>query len=147
MVVSTRSKSGTTWVQMICLLLLYGDPELPAPLTELSPWVDHTVEPVADVVARLERQPGRRVVKTHTPLDGVPLDDRATYVVVARHPLDMAVSLWHQGANIDRVRLRELTGAPAPEGPSHRARRRRPGCRSGSARRRTRASGWTRCPG
>ena len=25
-VVSTRSKSGTTWVQMICLLLVFGRP-------------------------------------------------------------------------------------------------------------------------
>ena len=36
-VVSTRSKSGTTWVQQICLLLLHGTPELSAPLADLSP--------------------------------------------------------------------------------------------------------------
>jgi hypothetical protein len=65
----------------------------------------------------LEAQRHRRFVKTHTPLDGLPLDPRATYVVVARHPLDMAVSLYHQGANIDRRRLRELTGVPEPTGP------------------------------
>jgi hypothetical protein len=111
-VISTRSKSGTTWVQMICALLVLGTPDLPAPLADLSPWVDHTVEPVADVFARLEAQQHRRFVKTHTPLDGIPLDDRATYVVVARHPLDMAVSLYHHSANIDRRRMAELTGAP-----------------------------------
>ncbi|MGZ4437817.1 MAG: sulfotransferase domain-containing protein [Nocardioidaceae bacterium] len=116
-VISTRSKSGTTWVQMICLLLAHGTPELPGSLADLSPWVDHLVEPLDDVVARLERQRTRRVIKTHTPLDGVPLDDRATYVVVARHPLDMAASLWHQGNNIDRARVRALTGAPEPAGP------------------------------
>jgi aryl sulfotransferase len=116
-VISTRSKSGTTWVQMICALLVFGDPDLPEPLPVLSPWVDHAIEPVEEVVARLERQRHRRFVKTHTPLDGVPLDPRATYVVVARHPLDMAVSLYHQGSNIDRRRLRELTGAPEPAGP------------------------------
>lgn len=111
-VISTRSKSGTTWVQMICALLVFGTPDLPAPLVELSPWVDHMVEPVGDVFARLEAQQHRRFVKTHTPLDGIPLDDRATYVVVARHPLDLAVSLYHQGANLDRHRLAELTGGP-----------------------------------
>jgi aryl sulfotransferase len=111
-VISTRSKSGTTWVQMICALLVLGTPDLPAPLADLSPWVDHTVEPVADVVARLEAQRHRRFVKTHTPLDGIPLDDRATYVVVCRHPLDLAVSLYHQGDNLDRQRLAELTGVP-----------------------------------
>jgi aryl sulfotransferase len=56
-------------------------------------------------------------VKTHTPLDGIPIDARATYIVVARHPLDMAVSLYHQGDNIDRERVRELTGQPEPTKP------------------------------
>jgi aryl sulfotransferase len=112
-VISARSKSGTTWVQMICALLVFDAGELPAPLGRLSPWVDHTVEPVADVFARLEAQQHRRFVKTHTPLDGIPLDARATYVVVARHPLDMALSLYHQGDNIDRARMAELTGVPA----------------------------------
>jgi hypothetical protein len=111
-VISTRSKSGTTWMQMICALLVFGTPDLPAPLTDLSPWIDHSVEPVDEVIARVEAQRHRRFVKTHTPLDGLPLDDRATYVVVARHPLDMAVSLYHQGDNIDRQRLAELTGVP-----------------------------------
>jgi aryl sulfotransferase len=111
-VVSTRSKSGTTWVQMICLLLVLRTPELPRPLAELSPWLDWLVEPRDRVVARLAAQPHRRVIKTHSPLDGIPVDPRATYVVVGRHPLDMAVSLHHQGANIDRERVRVLAGQP-----------------------------------
>ncbi|MGN6576821.1 MAG: sulfotransferase domain-containing protein [Nocardioides sp.] len=111
-VISTRSKSGTTWMQMICALLVFGTPELPASLSELSPWLDHEIEPVEDVVRRLEAQRHRRIVKTHTPLDGVPVDPRATYVVVGRHPLDMAVSLYHQSDNIDRDRVAELTGRP-----------------------------------
>jgi hypothetical protein len=117
-VISTRSKSGTTWMQMICALLVFRTPELPASLPSLSPWVDHAIRPVPEVVADLETQRHRRIVKTHTPLDGIPLDDRATYVVVGRHPLDLAVSLYHQSDNIDRERLAELTGvAPAPRRP------------------------------
>jgi hypothetical protein len=100
-------------MQMICALLVFGSPDLPAPLSALSPWIDHTIEPVADVFARLEAQRHRRFVKTHTPLDGIPIDARATYVVVARHPLDMAVSLYHHSDNIDRERMAELTGKPA----------------------------------
>jgi aryl sulfotransferase len=111
-VISTRSKSGTTWMQMICALLVFQRADLPSSLAELSPWIDHRIEPVADVFARLEHQQHRRFVKTHTPLDGVPIDERATYVVVGRHPLDMAVSLYHQGDNLDRRRLAELTGEP-----------------------------------
>jgi aryl sulfotransferase len=49
-----------------------------------------------------------------TRLAGIPLDPRATYIMEARHPLDMAVSLYHQGDNIDRARMRELTGQPEP---------------------------------
>jgi aryl sulfotransferase len=116
-VVSTRSKSGTTWMQMICALLVFGTPELPERLGRLSPWVDHLVAPRDEVIAQLQAQQHRRVIKTHTPLDGIPLDPRAHYIVVGRHPLDMAVSLYHQGNNIDRDRLRQLTGAPEPSAP------------------------------
>ncbi|MBQ1051765.1 sulfotransferase domain-containing protein [Micromonospora sp. C51] len=120
-VISTRSKSGTTWMQMICALLVLRTPELPAPLTELSPWLDWLVEPKERVYARLAAQRHRRFIKTHTPLDGVPIDPRVHYVVVARHPLDAAVSLHHQSANLDRARLAELTGQPAtPESESPR---------------------------
>jgi hypothetical protein len=113
-VISTRSRHGTTWMQMICALLVFQSPDLPAPLTELSPWVDWLVLPRAEMFERLRAQHHRRFVKTHTPLDGVPLDQRATYVVVARHPLDAAVSMYHHGKNLDRERIAALTGNEAP---------------------------------
>jgi acyl-CoA synthetase len=113
-VISTRSKSGTTWMQMICALLVFQQGELPAPLADLSPWIDWLAVPSAETFARLSAQQHRRFVKTHTPLDGIPLDPRATYIVVARHPLDLAVSLYFQGDNLDRALMRELTGAPEP---------------------------------
>lgn len=99
---------------MICALLVFQTPNLPAPLVELSPWLDWLGAPRDDVYARLGDQHHRRFVKTHTPLDGLPLDPRATYIVVGRHPLDMAVSLYHQGDNLDRDRMRDLTGRAAP---------------------------------
>jgi aryl sulfotransferase len=111
-VISTRSKTGTTWVQMICALLVLQTPDLPAPLSSLSPWLDHLTVPRTDVYAQLEAQDHRRFIKTHTPLDGLPLDPRATYLVTARHPLDMAVSLYHQGENLDRERISQLLGQP-----------------------------------
>lgn len=101
-VVSTRSKHGTTWVQAITAMLVVGSPELPAPIGELSPWLDFLGEPLDVVTTRLATQEHRRVIKTHTPLDGVPRADGVTYLVVARHPLDAAVSLWHQGRNLHR---------------------------------------------
>src|SRR4051794_36383794 len=55
-VISTRSKSGTTWVQMICALLIFQTPDLPAPLTSLSPWLDWLIVARDEAVARLEAQ-------------------------------------------------------------------------------------------
>jgi aryl sulfotransferase len=115
-VISTRSKSGTTWVQMICALLIFQTPQLPDRLSTLSPWLDWLIVPRDEVFARLAAQRHRRFIKTHTPLDGVPIDPQATYLVLARHPLDMAVSLFHQGANLNRERIAELTHAAAPAG-------------------------------
>jgi len=115
-VISSRSKTGTTWVQMICALLVFQTPDLPAPLSQLSPWLDWLIVPREEVFSQLAAQPHRRFIKTHSPLDGLPLDDRATYIVTGRHPLDAAVSLFHQGENIDRARLRSLTGQPPRSG-------------------------------
>src|ERR1043166_462721 len=94
-VISTRSKTGTTWVQMICALLVFQTPRIPASISELSPWLDHLIAPREQVLALLAGQRHRRFIKTHTPLDGLPLDPRASYLVTARHPLDAAVSLYH----------------------------------------------------
>jgi hypothetical protein len=116
-VISTRSKSGTTWMQMICALLVFHRADLPEPLGRLSPWLDWLGTPLDEVTARLAAQDHRRFIKTHTPLDGIPLDERATYIVVGRHPLDMAVSLYHQGDNLHRARIRQLTGQPEPTSP------------------------------
>jgi aryl sulfotransferase len=114
-VISTRSKTGTTWVQMICALLIFQQPQLEAPVGSYSPWLDWLIRPKEEVFAQLQAQPHRRFIKTHTPLDGIPLDPRATYLVVGRHPLDAAVSLYYQGQNINRARQRQLTGHPPPE--------------------------------
>jgi aryl sulfotransferase len=124
-VISTRSKHGTTWMQMICALLVFRRPDLPEPLGEMSPWLDRLTAPEAELFAELAAQRHRRFMKTHTPLDGIPIEPEVTYIVVARHPLDAAVSLYHQGDNIDREVLRRLVGraeptaAPAPRPDLH----------------------------
>ena len=117
-VISTRSKSGTTWMQMICALLVFpSSDELPLPASaQLSPWLDWVITPLEAVHSLLDSQQHRRIIETHTPLDGIPIEPGVTYIVVARHPLDMAVSLYHQGDNLDRARIRQLSGeAPTRE--------------------------------
>jgi len=110
-------------MQQILLTMIRGTPRLEAPLAQLSPWVDWLVESEESLFSRLEDQVARRVVKTHTPLDGVRLVSEADYVVVLRDPLDLAVSLYHQAQNLDRKRVAELSGRrlrkPTPLPPLH----------------------------
>jgi aryl sulfotransferase len=94
-VISTRRKTGTTWMQMICALLIFQDPELPDSLWNLSPWLDNRAEPHDAVYAQLAEQGHRRFIKTHTPLDGLPVGPGVTYIVTARHPIDAFLSLCH----------------------------------------------------
>ncbi len=117
-VISTRRRTGTTWLQMICALLIFQRPDLPAPLWHLSPWLDHLVAPHRMLYAHLAAQPHRRFIKTHTPLDGLPYDARVTYLVTARHPLDMFVSLRHHLENIDADQVERATGQAPPGAPT-----------------------------
>jgi aryl sulfotransferase len=93
-VISTVPKSGTTWMQMICALLVFQTPRLPASLPKLSPWLEAPAVSRAKSYAELAALQHRRFIKTHLTLNELPADPRATYIVVARNPLDMAVS-WH----------------------------------------------------
>ena len=107
-VISTPPKCGTTWTQMLCALLIFDGPVFPAPLDELSPWLDMCNQSLDDVRAKLAAQTHRRFIKTHAPLDGIPLRDEVTYVVVGRDPRDVAVSYEHHTANMDYDRFLEL---------------------------------------
>jgi len=101
-VISTPSKCGTTWMQMICALLIFGDANLPRPLTELSPWLDIQTDTISNVFAALAAQRHRRFIKSHTPLDGLPFDDRVTYICVGRDPRDAAISSDNHLNNMNR---------------------------------------------
>jgi hypothetical protein len=107
-VISTPPKCGTTWTQMLCALLIFDGPAFPAPLERLSPWLDMLNRPVEEVRATYANQTNRRFIKTHTPLDGLPLRDDVTYVVVGRDPRDVAISMEHHLANMDMARFLEL---------------------------------------
>ena len=93
-IVSTPAKCGTTWTQSIVAMLLNGGPDLPMPVPVMSPWVDADVgNSEASIRDALVAQNGRRVVKTHTPLDGVSEWDGVHVITVYRHPLDVFFSL------------------------------------------------------
>jgi len=100
-VISTPPKCGTTWTQMLCALLIFDGPKFPASMDEMSPWLDMCNRSLADVRATLAAQTHRRFIKTHTPLDGIPMRPDVTYLVVGRDPRDVAVSYEHHADNMD----------------------------------------------
>src|SRR5215218_6179257 len=110
-VISTPSKCGTTWMQMLCALLIFDGPDFPAPLEKMSPWLDMCNRPLAEVTAALAAQTHRRFIKTHTPLDGIPLRADVTYLVVGRDPRDVAISFEHHAADLDFAHFLELRAA------------------------------------
>ena len=117
-VISTPSKCGTTWMQTIVGMLLLDRTELGAPIGAISPWLDMLTRTEDEVFGLLDAQTHRRFIKTHTPLDGVPRHDEVTYVVVVRHPLDVAMSDRDHGANVREERAVELRVSVA--GPAER---------------------------
>jgi aryl sulfotransferase len=97
-IISTPAKCGTTWTQMICALLIFQAPELPRSLDLLSPWLEMRLRRRRDVFDLYEAQTHRRFIKSHTPLDGLPADERVTYICVGRDPRDVALS-WNAHMN------------------------------------------------
>src|SRR3954471_1234981 len=102
-IISTPAKCGTTWTQMLCALLVFDATTFDRPMARISPWLDMLTRPLDSVVADLEAQAHRRFIKTHTPLDGLPFDDRVTYLCASRDPRDVAVSLDSHTSNTDRA--------------------------------------------
>jgi hypothetical protein len=116
-VISSPPKCGTTWTQRLVSLLVFDGPHLPAPLPLVSPWLDLTVQPVEEVAAALDRQDHRRFIKTHTPLDGLVLDDRVTYIGVGRDPRDAAVSMMMEQDKIFALHAGAGPPGAPPPGP------------------------------
>ena len=104
-VISTPPKAGTTWTQMLLALLVFDSPDLPDRLSMISPWLESDFTPIEKIRDRLAAQEHRRLIKTHVPLDGLPLDERVTYVVVGRDPRDIWLSRQQHGENADQERV------------------------------------------
>ena len=106
-IITTPSKSGTTWMQTIVGMLLRDTVDLP-PIGTICPWLDMQIRTEEEVFGLLEAQTGRRFIKTHTPLDGLPFNSSVTYIAVIRHPLDVALSDRDHMANMLRDRATEM---------------------------------------
>ena len=90
--VCTPPKSGTTWMQSICGMLIFRDADVNPGNGTITRWLDSSFNDADELFACLQAQTHRRYIKTHTPLDGIIYDPRCTYVAVYRHPLDVVFS-------------------------------------------------------
>lgn len=106
--VCAPAKCGSTWTQAICALLIFGRSDLEVNPAQISPWLDATITPLEPTLAMLDRQTHRRVVKTHTPLDGIPYyEPPCAYLVIYRDPRDAFLSLRNHVDNMVDTRFRE----------------------------------------
>ena len=103
-------KSGTTWMQSICGLLILGNPEAGISYPELSPWIEFRLssKSIETRLAQLSAQTHQRYIKSHSPLDGVPYFEDCTYLVGHRHPLDVHFSMWHHVQNMNLSQIDHL---------------------------------------
>jgi len=123
--VTSAYKAGSTWTQQILLLLLGGSPEALFKLRQLSIWVEArfrhgSKEELAD---QLRAHTGRRVLKTHLPLDGLPWYPQARYIIGGRDPRDVFMSFYNHYGNYTELAYamvndpEGLVGAPLPRCP------------------------------
>lgn len=121
-IVATPYKCGTTWMQAIALQLVFGGKGIHA-TGDVSPWIDNGFRPQDEVYEKLAAQTHRRVLKTHTPLDGFSYDTESRYIVVGRDPRDVFMSMWNHYSNYTpegRAMINDRpdrVGAPQPDCP------------------------------
>jgi len=115
-VVCTPPKCGTTWMQTIIVSLLWPDGRAPDPVMVLSPWLEAEFYRFEELRARLDAQAHRHVIKSHTPADGIPIRDDASYIFVGRDGRDAFMSYCHHHEVFSRGVRAELNERALAEG-------------------------------
>ena len=115
-VISSWAKSGTTWLQQIlCQIVHNGQRGLN--ICQLSPWVDFRIAPLEEVMASLEGQQHRRVMKSHLPADALPILPNVRYLYIAREPLDVVWSWYCHHREFTDEAYARLNDTPGRIGP------------------------------
>lgn len=110
-VIATYPKCGTTWMQRIVNLLIFQTPEA-QPLDRISPWIDMRISrPIEELLESIELQSHRRAMKSHLPLDGLPLYDEVRYIHVGRDGRDAVMSFHNHGTGFKEQVLNNLDAA------------------------------------
>ena len=111
-VITTSYKSGTTLTQQIVRNLLLGHREEIPELALLSPWPDARFHPITREQLRdwMDGIRGRRFLKSHLPLDGLPYYPEVKYLIVGRDPRDVFMSFANHYGNYTEFAFESLNG-------------------------------------
>ncbi len=95
--VSTFSRSGTTWMQLILYQLTTTDGNMDFHhLFDISPWIFYsTIRGIPPV-----QVPDPRILKTHEPYDFFPKSTKGKFIYVIRDGRDVIVSLYYHKINV-----------------------------------------------
>ncbi len=109
-IVVTSYKSGTTWMQQILTRLLNISSTDSIDLRDVSPWVEARFRGVSKETLRnvVAEMPGRRLLKSHLPLHGLPYYENVRYVIVGRDPRDVFMSLFNHYRNYTDLAFKML---------------------------------------
>jgi aryl sulfotransferase len=109
-IIATAPKCGTTWMQQIVSSLVFGDATVRS-LPTVSPWVEarfrYTAEEMRQALASLHH---RRFLKTHLPIDGLPLYDDVKYIHVGRDGRDAALSMHNHFSGFSEAQIALFDG-------------------------------------
>ncbi len=111
-IITTAYKAGTTWMQAIVGALLFAGREKPAPVWQMSPWVDFRPAPLEPVIENVNGQRHRRFLKTHLPLSSFPYREGNKYIYVARDGRDVFMSLWNHYTRYTEEAVERMNAAP-----------------------------------
>ncbi len=126
-IISTAYKSGTTWLTAIVRELIVHamqqagemDPaKLPTPDGGSCIWLDYRYSEGAhaELRAKLEAQQHRRFLKSHLPLDGLPIHRQVRYLVIVRDPRDVFMSFWNHYSGYTDHAYANLNDEPGRRG-------------------------------
>ena len=114
-IIATALKAGTTWMQTIVGNLIFQDRPMPAPLWELTPWLDSRGGSLEEKLNCIEAQTHRRFLKTHLPLDALPYFPGVQCIYVGRDGRNVFMSLWNHYRYLKPDVIAWLKYPPCPE--------------------------------
>jgi aryl sulfotransferase len=113
-VIGSWAKSGTTWVQQIIFQLLANGAETTYSY-DRALWVEQRSVP-QPILAFFAARPGRRVLKTHLPVDSLVFCPRAKYLYIGRDGRDVLWSWYNHHQNMTPAVYDMLNTTPGLEG-------------------------------